>query len=111
MVHAPSYLYPSLPMRGAWIEIASLRHLVGVDSDCRSPCGERGLKSAQYVWYPHQDWSLPMRGAWIEIASTDYLVPQTSAPSLPMRGAWIEIVMKICRILSTFVAPHAGSVD
>ena len=33
----------SLPMRGAWIEIASLRlrkNLV----ECRSPCGERGLK-------------------------------------------------------------------
>ena len=38
----------SLPMRGAWIEIDSLlsSHMV---ADGRSPCGERGLKSVQYV--------------------------------------------------------------
>ena len=62
------------------------------DSDvyaCRSPCGERGLKS------PHQGGtfssaaSLPVRGAWIEICPPALHVRPLR--SLPVRGAWIEI--------------------
>ena len=34
----------SLPVRGAWIEIAGTMRL-SVRYCCRSPCGERGLKS------------------------------------------------------------------
>ena len=34
----------SLPVRGAWVEILRLRRDVALLA-CRSPCGERGLKS------------------------------------------------------------------
>ena len=34
----------SLPIRGAWIEIKFVKTLQA-DTDCRSPSGERGLKS------------------------------------------------------------------
>ena len=35
--------FSSLPVRGAWIEISTVRTDDGL-SQCRSPCGERGLK-------------------------------------------------------------------
>ena len=38
----------SLPVRGAWIEISPVTVLYSVRR-CRSPCGERGLKSLIYV--------------------------------------------------------------
>ena len=34
---------------------------------CRSPCGERGLKSTRIPVDTHSIESLPVRGAWIEI--------------------------------------------
>ena len=34
---------PSLPVRGAWIEIAASSAVI-CRTCCRSPCGERGLK-------------------------------------------------------------------
>ena len=34
----------SLPVRGAWVEMHSLRFFCALPQ-CRSPCGERGLKS------------------------------------------------------------------
>ena len=51
-----------------------------------------------------------MRGAWIEISKE---APGTAFPalSLPMRGAWIEIVVSDATLSSSYVAPHAGSVD
>ena len=55
----------SLPVRGAWIEIA-----------------QKALEAAGTQ-------SLPVRGAWIEIPS---VTASTKLPSsLPVRGAWIEI--------------------
>ena len=33
----------------------------------RSPCGERGLKSAARKVSASTIWSLPVRGAWVEI--------------------------------------------
>ena len=57
----------SLPMRGAWIEIAYDKRSC-VASVCRSPCGERGLK---FLYLDIEDLcitSLPMRGVWIEIS-------------------------------------------
>ena len=57
---------PSLPVRGAWIEI-------------EYPTDKASINS-----------SLPVRGAWIEMIS----LPSTSyriRMSLPVRGAWIEI--------------------
>ena len=56
----------SLPMRGAWIEIA-LAILLPVKNRGRSPCGERGLKCERMQIAAIAGWSLPMRGAWIEI--------------------------------------------
>ena len=56
---------PSLPARGAWIEIADFNGL------------ERKVRS------------LPARGAWIEIIVIDAVNRNTG--SLPARGAWIEI--------------------
>ena len=40
---------PSLPVRGAWIEIF-LSEWQALDAAGRSPCGERGLKSAGGCW-------------------------------------------------------------
>ena len=56
----------------------------------RSPCGERGLKSASPAKSTRWNRSLPVRGAWIEIveAHEERLGFQSS---LPVRGAWIEI--------------------
>ena len=55
----------------------------------RSPCGERGLKSAWRGWRKCWTESLPVRGAWIEIRRTSR--KRCGKPSLPVRGAWIEI--------------------
>ena len=127
-----SSAYRSLPVRGAWIEIPC-RLPSDSGLPCRSPCGERGLKSAN----PHSGFhaeagrspcgerglkfitsnerikrnaSLPVRGAWIEIERNHihrlYLIA-----SLPVRGAWIEIRENIANLLTSTVAPRAGSVD
>ena len=56
----------SLPVRGAWIEMAVIR-----------------LAVSQWLA------SLPVRGAWIEILGCG-LCP-CPGKSLPVRGAWIEI--------------------
>ena len=76
----------SLPVRGAWIEMALVRiaDFYGVSS-------------------------LPVRGAWIEIKSTSSSI--SSARSLPVRGAWIEIPKGGCPLCRPLVAPRAGSVD
>ncbi len=77
---------PSLPVRGAWIEIVDgvifRLKLVG-----RSPCGERGLKLVKR-----------RRNG-------------TAIMSLPVRGAWIEIAGGQGNRRSAAVAPRAGSVD
>ena len=82
-----TYTAGSLPVRGAWIEILVV--LVVVRSHARrSPCGERGLKSA--------------------IGETVVITKQ----SLPVRGAWIEIgCLRISGGRAQSVAPRAGSVD
>ena len=56
----------SLPVRGAWIEMAWVMGSAWV-TDCRSPCGERGLKYQQGNRDCLPARSLPVRGAWIEI--------------------------------------------
>ena len=57
---------------------------------CRSPCGERGLKYKRPKKAYHRLTSLPVRGAWIEIVEAAALEPFFL--SLPVRGAWIEMV-------------------
>ena len=78
-------LGPSLPARGAWIEIF-------LDSDVADGLG-----------------SLPARGAWIEINT--HQVHPTATPSLPARGAWIEIENRRRCEEVEIVAPREGSVD
>ena len=57
---------PSLPLRGAWIEI--LTHAESsLESSSRSPCGGRGLKFLKRHCECNVCMSLPFRGAWIEI--------------------------------------------
>ena len=77
--------FPSLPIRGAWIEI---------EWTYISPTGVL---------------SLPIRGAWIEIVF-DVLCDCTVL-SLPIRGAWIEISGAAGVSCRGVVAPHPGSVD
>ncbi len=79
---------PSLPSRGAWIEICTCHNLLQLQT-CRSPHGERGLKSLCSASNLSITMSLPSRGAWIEIHKgvRFLLAPR----SLPSRGAWIEI--------------------
>ena len=54
---------------------------------CRSPCGERGLKSLHVLNFGNNVESLPVRGAWVEMS---------------FGGANLEI--------PSYVAPRAGSV-
>ena len=61
-----------------------------LSKECRSPCGERGLKFITSNECIKRNASLPVRGAWIEIAS-GRAVWIVRLPSLPVRGAWIEI--------------------
>ena len=76
----------SLPVRGAWIEIAWLRKRTCEPS------------------------SLPVRGAWIEIMVDSYT--RIFETSLPVRGAWIEIrLLALRKQAGLSVAPRAGSVD
>ncbi len=82
---------------------------------CRSPCGERGLKSIKQPDFPAESrspcgerglkcghpigensscfLSLPVRGAWIEI-NQEALPLEYKSRSLPVRGAWIEILRR-----------------
>ena len=79
-------LETSLPIRGAWIEILAMV-VATPRGECRSPSGERGLKSTIAHPLSAVIRSLPIRGAWIEIAP------------------WYEKPHGI------MVAPHPGSVD
>ena len=56
----------SLPARGAWIEMPPGTGF-WVVLICRSPHGERGLKSVRQRCILRFSVSLPARGAWIEI--------------------------------------------
>ena len=77
----------SLPVRGAWIEIPRDREGQML-RQCRSPCGERGLKLSGGAMHDGCPRSLPVRGAWIEMA-----------------------YIQLCMAISHAVAPRAGSVD
>ncbi len=122
---------PSLPIRGAWIEISNACWILP-DAPGRSPSGERGLKWVEGVEDHVVEESLPIRGAWIEMCLVNG-VSQTAncrspsgerglkydrcghihqgCESLPIRGAWIEIHDIINTPHQKTVAPHPGSVD
>ena len=119
----------SLPVRGAWVEIAAAFALAAAFLR-RSPCGERGLKSPPRCDRQRQKPSLPVRGAWVEIICL--MLERILSASLPVRGAWVEIVspemperifsslpvrgawveISTLRAVAAFpsVAPRAGSV-
>ena len=101
----------SLPVRGAWIEMEESRS--GAPGLCRrSPCGERGLKSAGSAPGSRQASRSPCgeRGLKYDAdVSVSHLVGRSPCGerglkydrrsstgccdwSLPVRGAWIEIV-------------------
>ena len=125
------YFALSLPVRGAWIEI-QLRAGILPWECCRSPCGERGLKSFAAALVRRRPSSLPVRGAWIEIAvraasrgrglcrspcgerGLKYLCREVivrRVMSLPVRGAWIEMRAASCASKEAAVAPRAGRGD
>ena len=86
----------SLPIRGAWIEMPC--YVITVTANVsRFPSGERGLKLRwnSRAWQPPR-WSLPIRGAWIEILW--YQHSGSPVWSLPIRGAWIEIIRQAPRL-------------
>ena len=99
----------SLPVRGAWIEI-SISCVVVTPMLRRSPCGERGLK-----WHPGgrpldaAEGSLPVRGAWIEMGWTRR-TRRCGLRSLPVRGAWIEIFFSVrCAYIRIMSLPVRGA--
>ena len=75
---------------------------------CRSPCGERGLKSLLMASGSASTASLPVRGAWVEISHILYNF--CNVLSLPVRGAWVEITTGVFAMMTGSVAPRAGSV-
>ena len=79
----------SLPAGGAWIEMPWC-HRTGWPHQCRSPQGERGLKSKSGSRLPVSYMSLPAGGAWIEIVNCD--AGGILSWSLPAGGAWIEMI-------------------
>ena len=106
---APSAAYAraSLPLRGAWIEIIKIISQC-VFSLCRSPCGERGLKYHTKRNPRGLLLSLPLRGAWIEIKLLVRTLPEIRT-SLPLRGEWIEISLPGGRCNTSLSLPLRGA--
>ena len=78
---------PSLPVRGAWIEM----------------CYERGTITPEIT-------SLPVRGAWIEMHLAHAFVPPAYCRSpCGERGLKFDALVQIRG--AVLVAPRAGSVD
>ena len=71
--------------------LKSVAALLIAPPKCRSPHGERGLKYFSDNYNRLRRQSLPARGAWVEIYKMSDFVGQTIT-SLPARGAWVEIV-------------------
>ncbi len=85
----------SLPVRGAWVEIADLE--TPARPACRSlpvrgawvemaPVGVRWLRALR---------SLPVRGAWVEMIARQLV--REPLKSLPVRGAWVEIATYLAK--------------
>ena len=74
---------------------------------CRSPHGERGLKSHRAGHFVAAQRSLPTRGAWIEMQL--HCIRQCTNMSLPTRGAWIEITLKLAYLMITSSLPTRGA--
>ena len=99
----------SLPVRGAWIEIARQTAFGGTACG-RSPCGERGLKFLAGSHVPDiraRRSPCGERGLKCGVAQ----MVLAARLSLPVRGAWIEIFCANPEGVPGQVAPRAGSVD
>ena len=99
----------SLPVQGAWIEIS----ITAWERTCpisRSPCRERGLKSARTSAAAGRRLSLPVQGAWIEIARHIH-PPRRAAGRSPCRERGLKSVGARAKAVAITVAPRAGSVD
>ncbi len=83
----------SLSSRRAWIEILIIKTCVTPSITCRSPHGERGLKSRLVIGQRVQGKaSLSSRRAWIEMEEAlkeAYKITE----SLSSRRAWIEMLI------------------
>ena len=73
---------------------------------CRSPSGERGLKSRVLYVVLQFHTSLPIRGAWIEIYLLGAFVADWG--SLPIRGAWIEILCCVITVMANVSRSPSG---
>ena len=103
------YFALSLPVRGAWIEMIK-EHENSRAVSSRSPCGERGLKSAIGETVVITKQSLPVRGAWIEMSRAKRkLCPRRRRSPCGERG--LKSSSSAAFRQSTPVAPRAGSVD
>ena len=101
-------MYKSLPPRGAWIEIQKLE-MVRLLGDCRSPHGERGLKSLLLSNIKLAQWSLPPRGAWIEIIQAKNALKKEGRSPHGERGLKLRSQNPVPKL--SLVAPPTGSVD
>ena len=107
--HIPPHLdQQSLPLRGAWIEIFSADWTTAHEP-CRSPYGERGLKSLSPSVLMPLSCRSPYGERGLKCLWQAELVAET--PSLPLRGAWIEICGAPRSQRAPEVAPLTGSVD
>ena len=117
----------SLPVRGAWIEIVAvsrrrgacacrspcgergLKSFLALIAQCdtrRSPCGERGLKSLAIVCRLKRIGRSPCGERGLKCLITRFA--NTSASSLPVRGAWIEITRMIAPPFSVWRRSPCG---
>ena len=87
-----------------------LSHYVGNVGYCRSPRGERGLKSVPALLGLAVGASLPARGAWIEM-----ITAVAGAPACSSRSPRGERGLKYTKLYNMLnkkqVAPREGSVD
>ena len=97
----------SLPVRGAWVEIAETQP-GGLILRRRSPCGERGLKFPAYSHTQGGAGRSPCgeRGLKFHVGGSRSITDR----SLPVRGAWVEIRRGGDLYPRRRVAPRAGSV-
>ena len=96
----------SLPVRGAWVEIANAGKVAVLEG--RSPCGERGLKFLFRALRRVHIGRSPCGERGLKSPSCG--VGACGSRSLPVRGAWVEIERCAMALRYSAVAPRAGSV-
>ena len=100
--------WPSLPARGAWIEMTAEACIHTNRNYSRSPHGERGLKCETCeACCGALSASLPARGAWIEMYLDAF--GSIESKSLPARGAWIEMPEDATGSIASWSLPARGA--